>query len=250
MAAQGGPARRRSRDATAIGTTRPVAGPRHSKAEIRHRVLRRGARDPARIGDNRDAGPPDPSQDASDDRRSHDHARVRRRAARTRGATARAARRRVDARKVREAWDGWTAEAARGERIVLAPLRLESASAIGPTLVRPRRPRSLTRLPEWEMVVAMRVVAKSSLNGYWERAGCADARGPLHSGYEAALKARRRRAQDIEDRCASASICCNNRVVFNVGGNRYRLVGVVQYPSGIVRVKFVGTRAQCDCIDV
>ncbi len=90
----------------------------------------------------------------------------------------------------------------------------------------------------------MRVVAKSSLNGYWERAGCADARGPLHSGYEAALKARRRRAQDIEDRCASASICCN------MGGNRYRLVGVVQYPSGIVRVKFVGTRAQCDCIDV
>jgi len=39
-------------------------------------------------------------------------------------------------------------------------------------------------------------------------------------------------------------------VVFNVGGNRYRLVVEVQYQAGIVRVKFVGTDAQYDRIDV
>jgi len=49
---------------------------------------------------------------------------------------------------------------------------------------------------------------------------------------------------------ASASICGNNRVVFNVGGNRYRLVVEVQYQAGIVWVKFVGTHAQYDRIDV
>ena len=49
---------------------------------------------------------------------------------------------------------------------------------------------------------------------------------------------------------ASASICGNNRVVFNVGGNKYRFVVEVQYQAGIVWVKFVGTHAQYDRIDV
>lgn len=49
---------------------------------------------------------------------------------------------------------------------------------------------------------------------------------------------------------ASASICGNNRVVFNVGGNKYRLVVEVQYQAGIVRVKFIGTHVQYDRIDV
>ena len=96
----------------------------------------------------------------------------------------------------------------------------------------------------------MRVIAKSSLKRLWERPGCADARGPLHSWYEEALKAKWRRPQDIKDQYAGASICGNNRVVFNVGGNKYRLVVEVQYQAGIVWVKFVGTHAQYDRIDV
>jgi len=41
-----------------------------------------------------------------------------------------------------------------------------------------------------------------------------------------------------------------NRVVFNVGGNKYRLVVEVQYQAGIVWVKFIGTHAQYDRINV
>lgn len=44
-------------------------------------------------------------------------------------------------------------------------------------------------LPEWEIVVTMRIIAKSSLKKFWERPGHADARGPLHSWYEEALEA-------------------------------------------------------------
>ena len=49
---------------------------------------------------------------------------------------------------------------------------------------------------------------------------------------------------------AHASICGSNRVVFNLGGNKYRLVVEVQYQAAIVWVKFVGTHAQYDRIDV
>jgi len=59
-----------------------------------------------------------------------------------------------------------------------------------------------------------------------------------------------RAPQSTKDQCASASICGNNRAVFNVGGSKYRLVVEIQYQAGIVWVKFVGTHAQYDRIDV
>jgi mRNA interferase HigB len=89
----------------------------------------------------------------------------------------------------------------------------------------------------------MRVIAKSSLQRFWGRPGCADAWGPLHSWYAEAVKAIWRTPQDIKDQWASACTCGTNRVVFNVGGNKYRLVVEIQYQAGIVLVKHVGTHA-------
>lgn len=56
--------------------------------------------------------------------------------------------------------------------------------------------------------------------------------------------------QAVKAQYGNASICRNNRVVFNIGGNKYRLVVEVQYRVGIVWVKFIGTHTQYDKIDV
>jgi mRNA interferase HigB len=109
---------------------------------------------------------------------------------------------------------------------------------------------SLINLPKWEKISVMRVIAKSSLKKFWEQPGCADARGPLHSWYDEALKATWQSPQDVKDHYASASICGDNRVVFNIGGNKYRLVVELQYRASIVWIKFIGTHAQYDLIDV
>ena len=77
----------------------------------------------------------------------------------------------------------------------------------------------------------MRIIAKSSLKSFSVRPGYGDARGPLHSWYEEAVKATWRSPQEIKDHYASASICSNNRVVFNVGGNKSRLVVEAQYSA-------------------
>jgi mRNA interferase HigB len=84
----------------------------------------------------------------------------------------------------------------------------------------------------------VRVIAKRSLQKFWERPGCADARGPLHSWYAEAIKATWRSPQDIKDQYASASICASNRDVFNVGGNKYQLVVELRHRAGIVWMKF------------
>jgi mRNA interferase HigB len=96
----------------------------------------------------------------------------------------------------------------------------------------------------------VRVIAKSSLKKFWERPAHGDAKGALESWHEEALKARWASPQDVKAQYAHASICANNRVVFNIGGNKYRLVVEMQYRAGIAWVKFIGTHAQYDKVDV
>jgi len=96
----------------------------------------------------------------------------------------------------------------------------------------------------------MRVIAKSTLVGFWEKPGCADAKAALENWYSEVMKAEWRSPQAVKEQFGSASICGNNRVVFNIGGNKYRLVVEMQYRAGIAWVKFVGTHRQYDAIDV
>ena len=62
----------------------------------------------------------------------------------------------------------------------------------------------------------MRVIAKSSLKKFGDRPGCGDARVPLRSWYDEAVKATWASPQDVKDQYANARICANNRVVFNI----------------------------------
>ena len=96
----------------------------------------------------------------------------------------------------------------------------------------------------------MRVIAKSSLVTFWNQPEYADAKGGLQSWYAEAVKTSWKTPQNIKEQYGSASICGNNRVVFNIAGNKYRLVVEMQYRAGIAWVKFIGTRARYDQINV
>ena len=54
---------------------------------------------------------------------------------------------------------------------------------------------------------------------------------------------------DIKEMFRSADILANNRVVFNIGGNKYRLVVAVHYRGKRVYIRFVGIHAEYDRID-
>ena len=96
----------------------------------------------------------------------------------------------------------------------------------------------------------MRVIAKSTLKKFWEIPAHNDAKGAIESWYEEAIKAHWRSPQEVKAQYGNASICSNNRVVFNIAGNKYRLVVEIQYQAGIAWVKFIGTHAQYDKIKV
>jgi mRNA interferase HigB len=97
--------------------------------------------------------------------------------------------------------------------------------------------------------LVMRIIAKSTIGKFGNQPSYRDAQGPLESWYEETVKANWKSPQSVKDQYGNASICSNNRVVFNIGGNKYRLVVEIQYRAGIVWVKFIGTHAQYDMIN-
>lgn len=96
----------------------------------------------------------------------------------------------------------------------------------------------------------MRVIALSTLRGFWAgKAAFADAREPILAWYRHTLRANWDSPTDVKREFGSASILRDGRVVFNIGGNKYRLVVWINYPYRVVYVRFIGTHAQYDKID-
>lgn len=93
----------------------------------------------------------------------------------------------------------------------------------------------------------MRVIAKKVLRDIWEvHSDCKD---QLKSWYDEAENAIWKSPVDIKRDYPSASIIANNRVVFNIKGNSYRLVIKLNYGYGILWIRFIGTHADYDKID-
>lgn len=68
--------------------------------------------------------------------------------------------------------------------------------------------------------------------------------------WESKVKAARwQTPADVKAEFSSASFVAKNRVVFNIGGNKYRLIVAIAYRIGVVYIKFIGTHAQYDAVD-
>jgi len=93
----------------------------------------------------------------------------------------------------------------------------------------------------------MRIIARRTLREFWERHS--DAEQTLRAWYYDVQTAVWESPADIKRMYANASILGQNRVVFNIKGNRYRLVAAINYPYKICYVRFVGTHEEYDRID-
>ena len=83
---------------------------------------------------------------------------------------------------------------------------------------------------------------------FWER--YPDAKEPLLAWYREVTQEDWDTPVNVKEKYGNASIVGDNRVVFNIKGNTYRLVAKINYPYRIVYVRFVGTHAEYDAVDV
>lgn len=90
----------------------------------------------------------------------------------------------------------------------------------------------------------MHVITRRRLVEFWER--FADAEPPLRAWYQEADKAHWACWADIKAQFGTADCPGNNRVVFNIGGNKYRLIVKVDFRAEKVFIRWIGTHAQYD----
>jgi len=93
----------------------------------------------------------------------------------------------------------------------------------------------------------MRVIKVKTLGLFWAKHP--DAEGSLRAWFAEAEQSHWEKSQDIIDQYRYADILPGNRAVFNIKGNRYRLVVNIHYNTGVVYIRFVGTHAEYDRID-
>ena len=97
-----------------------------------------------------------------------------------------------------------------------------------------------------DVLISMRIIAKKALREFWKRHP--DAEEPLLAWYREVEKADWDTPAKVKEKYRGASIVGDNRVVFNVKGNDYRLVVKINYPYRVVYIRFVGTHAEYDAI--
>ena len=116
------------------------------------------------------------------------------------------------------------------------PRRRGGAACISPTLGLP--------------FIIMRVIALRTIKHFIEsKPEYGDSREPALAWYRQVLRADWASPADVKREIGSASILKDGRVVFNIAGNKYRIVAWINYPYRVVYIRFIGTRAQYDRID-
>jgi mRNA interferase HigB len=98
----------------------------------------------------------------------------------------------------------------------------------------------------------MQILSKKALRDYWESYQGADQPAleqALRAWYREVKQAQWSTANQLKQKYRSASILTNGRVVFNICGNKFRLIVGVNYSVKIVYIKWVGTHTEYDDID-
>jgi mRNA interferase HigB len=100
----------------------------------------------------------------------------------------------------------------------------------------------------------MRIIARRTLREFVAklkgRKDHSALKAALDAWFAEASRARWASSADVKRLYASASIVSADRVVFNIKGNDYRLVAAIDYEKSIVWIKWIGTHADYDKIDV
>ncbi len=96
----------------------------------------------------------------------------------------------------------------------------------------------------------MRLIARAALREFWEsNPAYTDSKKPLIEWYRHMEKSTFHTPQDLKVELRTASILKGGRVVFNIGGNKYRVIMAIDYLRQLGFIRFVGTHAQYNQIN-
>ena len=93
----------------------------------------------------------------------------------------------------------------------------------------------------------MRIIAKKILREFWKKHP--DCEQQLKAWFQETSKSKWKNTSDIKREYPGASLLANNRVIFNIKGNKYRLIVKINYAYQMMWIRFIGTHSEYDKID-
>jgi len=96
----------------------------------------------------------------------------------------------------------------------------------------------------------MRIIAKSTLRAFYEQSNYSDSKSALEAWHHEVSKLQWSKPNSVKAQYRSASVMGGNKIVFNICGNKYRLIVSVNYDAGIVFIKFIGTHKAYDKVNI
>jgi len=90
----------------------------------------------------------------------------------------------------------------------------------------------------------MRVISRKTLIEYWKKHP--ETEQSLKSWYDEAINAAWASPNELKKQYRNSSIITNKRVVFNIQGNKHRLVVDIEYKIGIIFIVWIGTHKEYD----
>jgi len=96
----------------------------------------------------------------------------------------------------------------------------------------------------------MRIISKKRLKDFYEQPRYSDSKNPLEAWHKEVLKLDWNSPNMIKEMYRSASVIGDTKVVFNIAGNKYRLIVSINYHAKIIFIKFIGTHKQYDNINI
>ena len=97
--------------------------------------------------------------------------------------------------------------------------------------------------------LGVRIISRTTLKKFYENPKYSDSKDACESWYHEAKKAHWSSWMEIKDKYRSISILKNNRIVFNICGNSYRLVVKINFEAQVVFIRFIGTHKEYDKIN-
>jgi mRNA interferase HigB len=97
-------------------------------------------------------------------------------------------------------------------------------------------------------IINVHIVSKKTLKDYYSKHK--ETKSQLEAWYYEAKNSNWNNPVEIKEKFRTASIIGDNKVVFNIKGNKYRLVTKINYRMKTVYIKFIGTHKEYDKINV
>ena len=95
----------------------------------------------------------------------------------------------------------------------------------------------------------MRIISKKTLKEFYEQNLYKDSENSLEAWHQEVLKADWNNPNEVKKQFGNASVVGDNRIVFNIHGNKYRLIVKINYFAKIIFIRFIGTHKKYDSIN-